>query len=398
MRVSSTENMDRARTTPLLELKLKLISACDYACQMCGHWREPVHRLTTAQALGAVEDAAKLGARSLILSGGEPTLHKGLVEIVAYAARRGLRVTLATNGGGLAEEKLQALVEAGVAQFNVSVDSPDPALHDAQRGVPGSFTQIFEGARRAAALGRPIAVKTVVTKSTHASLVGAARLAALAPLHSLSFTLVTANEPGMEALRLDQDELAKWFFEALPTVLEEADARGLRVKLFPIFSRWTGLKGAKLAHALREHGPAARRPSDIDEELAAFAQGRYGHAFAGKVPCPVLRGKALVRPEGGVYFCCEVSHTSELEMGTLTPMPGHPRLSGPTPVGLADTWHSPHYAALRASSPRPVHDKCWSCTEWFSRPPEVLLKRANVKPARNDQAPEERRADASVVP
>ena len=141
----------------LLELKLKLISACDYKCQMCGHWREPVHRITTEQALAAVRDAVALGARSLILSGGEPTLHKGLVRIVEEAARLGLRVTLATNGGGLAEGKLAALVAAGVAQFNVSVDSPDPAHHDALRGVPGSFERILDGARRAAALGRPVA-------------------------------------------------------------------------------------------------------------------------------------------------------------------------------------------------------------------------------------------------
>ena len=214
----------------------------------------------------------------------------------------------------------------------------------------------------------------MVTRGTHASLRNAARLQDLAPIHSLSFTLVTANEPGMEPLCLRHDELRAWFFDALPCVLEEAAPRKLPVKLFPIFSRLLGEKGARLARSLRALGAMQALPDDVGEELGAFAQGRYGHAFAARVPCPVLRGKALVRPEGGVYFCCEVSHTGELEMGTLGVAHGHPRLAGPTPTGMLNTWRAPHYAALRRDAPMPVHEKCWSCTEWFSRPPEALLK------------------------
>jgi MoaA/NifB/PqqE/SkfB family radical SAM enzyme len=377
----------------LFEIKVKLTSACDYRCQMCGHWREPVTRLTTGDAIEIVRDAAALGARSIIFSGGEPTLHKGLVDAVREAARLGLRVTLATNGGGLAAGKLEALVEAGVAQFNVSIDSPHAAAHDAIRGVPGSFERILEGAARAAKLERPIAVKMVVTRASVESLREAATLADRAPIASLSLTLVTANEPAMVGLVPDLAKLRTYFFDVLPVILEDADARRLPVKLFPIFRRLVGEKGRALAATLRSLAASeAERglPPDIEKELEAFSRGRYGHSFAGRDACPVLRGKALVRPDGGVFFCCEVSHTGDLRMGDV-------RVSraGPLPIidaaqrapfGLAHAWTREEYVRLRRDSPRPVHEKCWSCTEWFSRPPEVLLKapkaaRASVAPA-----------------
>lgn len=351
----------------LYEVKVKLLSACDYRCRMCGHWREPVERLSTQEALGVLRDAASLGARSVIFSGGEPTLHEGLVECVREAARLGLRVTLATNGGGLAPGRLESLLEAGVAQLNVSVDGPSAEVHDRIRGMPGSFDAILRGARRAADLGRPVALKTVVTRTSYARLAQMPRLADLAPLCSLSFTLVTANEPVMQPLTLGRADLDRWFFEVLPSALEGAAARGLPVKLFPIFRGLYGLRPAALAGVLR-----AARSADFAAELDAFAQGRYGEAFAARERCPVLRGKVLVRPDGGVFFCCEVSHAGDYRMGDVRAAPGHPALHGPR--GLAAAWTSAAYSRLRAAGPTPVHERCFSCTEWFSRPPEALLK------------------------
>jgi sulfatase maturation enzyme AslB (radical SAM superfamily) len=344
---------------PLFEVKIKLISACNYRCQMCGHWREPVTRLTTEEVIRAVREAAELGARSVIFSGGEPTLHKGLTLAVREAAALGMRVTLATNGGGLAAGKLEALCEAGVSQFNVSIDSPVAEVHDHIRGIPGSFEEILAGAARAAALGRPVAVKTVVSRPGFRTLAGAPALADRVPIHSLSLTLLTANEPIMLPLALGRADLEEYFFGVLPEILESAAARKLPVKLFPIFRALLGLKPAPLAAELRR-----RRPADFDAELAAFALGRYGEAFAQTEPCPVLRGKTLVRPDGGIFFCCEVSHTGDFNMGSV-------REGG---AGLRAGWESGAYAALRTEAPTPVHEKCRSCTEWFSRPPEALVK------------------------
>src|SRR5439155_4890519 len=119
-------------------------------------------------------------------------------------------------------------------------------------------------------------------------------------------------EPAMRPLVLERSDLEAYFFGVLPELLEGAAARRLPVKLFPIFRALLGRKPAALAAKLR-----AADPGRYARELDAFAAGRYGDAFAAEEPCPVLRGKALVRPDGGIYFCCEVSHSGELCMGTL---------------------------------------------------------------------------------
>jgi radical SAM protein with 4Fe4S-binding SPASM domain len=208
-------------------------------------------------------------------------------------------------------------------------------------------------------------VKTVVSRPGFRTLARAPELADRVLLHSLSFTLLTANEPSMIPLTLRRPELEEYFFRVLPEALDGAAARRLPVKLFPMFRTLHGRKAAPLAEALRAASPAA-----FAFELDAFARGEYGAAFAPSEPCPVLRGKALVRPDGGIYFCCEVSHTGDLQMGDVRD--GRP--------GLAAAWRSEAYARLRAQAPAPVHEKCLSCTEWFSRPPEALVK-LSARPA-----------------
>jgi radical SAM protein with 4Fe4S-binding SPASM domain len=340
----------------LYELKLKLTSACDLRCRMCDHWRRPVRRLETGLLLRTLEEAAGLGACSVIFSGGEPTLHPDLLLAVRAASRLGLRSTLASNGAALAPARLEPLLEAGIAQLNVSLDGAVAKIHDRLRGVPGSFERILAGAQRAAAADHPIALKTVVTRENFRGLTELPALADQVPLHSLALTLVTAYEASALPLMLGPGDLIEYYFWVLPKVLEGAAAHGLPVKVFPLFRTLTGLKPLALAQRLRALGP-----EEVRAELDAFALGRYGAAFAGREPCAIVRGKVLVRPDGRLYPCCEISHAGDLCLGNLR-------------EGLTAAWKNPSMARLRQRPPVPLHARCFICTEWFSRPPEALAK------------------------
>jgi radical SAM protein with 4Fe4S-binding SPASM domain len=181
-------------------------------------------------------------------------------------------------------------------------------------------------------------------------------LADRVPLHSLALTLVTAYDASAEPLALGSGELPDYYFSILPAILEGATARGLPVKVFPLFRALCGLKPSALAAGLR-----GLRPEEAEAEIRAFARGRYGASFAATEPCAIVRGKALVRPDGRVYPCCEISHTGDLCLGSLE-------------GGLAAAWKSPSFARLRLGPPVPLHARCFACTEWFSRPPEALAK------------------------
>ena len=78
--------------------------------------------------------ARALGVRSLRLTGGEPLVRRGLVELVRQLATVGFDdIALTTNGMALARVA-SALADAGLHRVNVSCDSlraqrfaPDPA-------------------------------------------------------------------------------------------------------------------------------------------------------------------------------------------------------------------------------------------------------------------------------
>ena len=71
-------------------------------------------------------------------TGGEPTLRRDLEDLVAGVDRAiSLKyITLITHGAMLTPERAQSLWDAGINQFNISLDYLDER-HDAARGIPG---------------------------------------------------------------------------------------------------------------------------------------------------------------------------------------------------------------------------------------------------------------------
>jgi MoaA/NifB/PqqE/SkfB family radical SAM enzyme len=86
-------------------------------------------------------------------SGGEPLMRPDIFDIALYAAGRGLRVALATNGTLIDEHTAGRIVEAGIRRVAVSLDGATAATHDVFRALPGSFDQAVRGIRRLRARG-----------------------------------------------------------------------------------------------------------------------------------------------------------------------------------------------------------------------------------------------------
>jgi MoaA/NifB/PqqE/SkfB family radical SAM enzyme len=79
----------------------------------------------------------------IYLTGGEPLLYPQFTELVREARERQLNLQLQTNGTLLAEVA-DFLVQAGVVTITLSLDGP-PEVHDAIRGVPGTFQKLKKG-------------------------------------------------------------------------------------------------------------------------------------------------------------------------------------------------------------------------------------------------------------
>jgi len=131
-----------ARRRPVL-VHFEVTLRCNAACGFCDYWKtDPSAR---AAELKSFADAARFFNPMLVtFTGGEPTLRRDLEDIVAEVDRaiRLKYVTLITHGGMLTPERAQSLWNAGVHQFNISLDYLDQR-HDAARGIPGLSEKIM---------------------------------------------------------------------------------------------------------------------------------------------------------------------------------------------------------------------------------------------------------------
>src|SRR5512139_176786 len=149
-------------------LRVSLTDACNLRCVYCMPedivFRPPATLLQDDEILTLVRVAASLGVDKIRLTGGEPTVRRGVVELVReIGAIPGIvRVAMTTNGLRLA--KLAGpLAEAGLHQVNVSIDSLDV---DKFRRITrrGNLDAVWRGIAEAEAVGLKLKLNCVVTR------------------------------------------------------------------------------------------------------------------------------------------------------------------------------------------------------------------------------------------
>ena len=125
--------------------------------------------LTTAEGRALIEDLARSGVASLVLSGGEPLLRRDLVGLARHAAAAGLHVALSTGGTLLDAPTARALAAAGVEYVGVSIDGIG-RRHDRVRGVAGGFDGALAGLRHARDAGLRTGLRFTLTRTTRPDL------------------------------------------------------------------------------------------------------------------------------------------------------------------------------------------------------------------------------------
>jgi MoaA/NifB/PqqE/SkfB family radical SAM enzyme len=131
-----------ARRRPVL-VHFEVTLRCNARCGFCDYWKtDPSARLTEVNSFA---DAARFFNPMLVtFTGGEPLLRRDLEDLVSAVngAIRLKYVTLITHGGMLTPERARSLWDAGINQFNISLDYLD-GRHDTARGIPGLTAKIL---------------------------------------------------------------------------------------------------------------------------------------------------------------------------------------------------------------------------------------------------------------
>ncbi len=156
----------------ITDLRVSVTDRCNYRCVYCrtGNDGAQFAELPMGDYLRLVRVFVELGIEKVRLTGGEPLLRAGLVDLVHELARlrtrseQPLDLAITTNGH-LLEALAQPLRDAGLSRVTVSMDAVEPETFARITRVPGSFARVLAGVRAAQAAGLgPVKVNCVLLR------------------------------------------------------------------------------------------------------------------------------------------------------------------------------------------------------------------------------------------
>lgn len=171
-----------------------ITNLCDAHCEFCnfavGKLKAgDIRSVSLAEGLSTIDILYRAGIRYIIFVGGEPLLHKNILEFIHHAHSRGMTPMICTNGGRLTPEMVRLLKDAGLKDLLISIDAPSAEVHEKNRNMRG----LCEKIRQANAVLAELKIHTTasVTISRLVSDYG------LLPdfLRSLGFSHVTFSYP-----------------------------------------------------------------------------------------------------------------------------------------------------------------------------------------------------------
>lgn len=150
-------------------LRISVTDRCNYRCTYCmpdsdasGVEFGARSELLTFEEIERIATVfADLGVRKIRLTGGEPTIRAGIVDLVRRLAQiKGIEQVVMTSNGHLLDELAAPLQAAGLTGVHISVDTLDPAKFHRLTGR-GDLARVRAGIAAAAHAGILRGINTV---------------------------------------------------------------------------------------------------------------------------------------------------------------------------------------------------------------------------------------------
>ena len=152
-------------------LRISVTDRCNLRCRYCMpevgiKWLPHNEILSFDEIVEVAKVAVSLGVDKIRITGGEPLVRKGIVELVSMIATiDGIKDFGMTTNGLLLEEFAQPLADAGLKRINISVDTVDPFKYR-QITRLGDFEKLMKGIEAARNAGlKPIKINCVILES-----------------------------------------------------------------------------------------------------------------------------------------------------------------------------------------------------------------------------------------
>jgi cyclic pyranopterin phosphate synthase len=156
----------------ITDLRISITDRCNYKCVYCrtGNEGAVYAELPIEDYLRIARVFVSQGIEKIRLTGGEPLLRRGLVDLLRELSRvktlDGAPLDLAlTTNGHLLEDLAEPLRAAGLSRITVSMDAVDAEKFTRITRVPGSYHRVLAGIRAAKRAGlAPVKVNCVLLR------------------------------------------------------------------------------------------------------------------------------------------------------------------------------------------------------------------------------------------
>jgi radical SAM protein with 4Fe4S-binding SPASM domain len=154
----------------LLSMEIEFSRVCNFRCSYCyvDAKVECTNELSREEIKDVILQAKELGARKIIILGGEPSVYPHLVEMLHFLGKEGLEVEMFTNGTGI-DEELATILAREKVRIALKLNSRDEKIQDQLAGKKGAFKIIGSALASLKKVGYPskelfLAISTVICR------------------------------------------------------------------------------------------------------------------------------------------------------------------------------------------------------------------------------------------
>jgi radical SAM protein with 4Fe4S-binding SPASM domain len=191
-----------------------LTDRCNLSCTHCysksGPGRTTEGELTTAEALGVIDNLADMGIPLILFTGGEPLLREDIWELATYARSRDLKMALSTNGTLITPDIARKIKDSGIEYAGISLDGARAETHDRFRNSPGAFKQTISAFASCKEAGLRCGVRVTLTNENCRELEALVDLAVSLGASRFCLYWLVPTGRGSDSyarLQLDRDEV-----------------------------------------------------------------------------------------------------------------------------------------------------------------------------------------------
>jgi len=136
---------------------------------------------------------------SVNLTGGEPFLHKGLLEVLSEISNHGFDIYILTNGTLIDKKKAKGLFDLGVKGVQVSIEGTEE-IHESIRGR-GSYSASMNGVRDFLDAGLKVTLNVTLSSLNADNFMDMIELSSKLGVHRLGFSRLVPSGRGKSLLK-----------------------------------------------------------------------------------------------------------------------------------------------------------------------------------------------------